>query len=73
MSAMADALLLAERLNQKAPNVMSGLKDLLREATARTLPEQLALEKAQFLQNLHHPNAGKGIDAFFTKTVPDFE
>jgi hypothetical protein len=37
------------------------------------LPEQLALEKAQFLQNLHHTNAGRGIEAFLTKTVPDFE
>jgi enoyl-CoA hydratase/carnithine racemase len=72
-NAMADALLLAEHLNRKAPNVMSGLKELLRESTTRSLPEQLALEKAQFLQNLHHTNAGRGIEAFLTKTVPDFE
>jgi enoyl-CoA hydratase/carnithine racemase len=71
--ALDEALKLAEHLNNRAPNVMASIKDLLQEAETRSLPQQLALEKEQFLRNLHHTNAGIGIEAFLNKKPPIFE
>jgi enoyl-CoA hydratase/carnithine racemase len=71
--ALDEALKLAEHLNNRAPNVMASIKDLLQEAENRSLPQQLALEKEQFLLNLSHTNAGIGIEAFLNKKPPIFE
>lgn len=71
-TALDQALALAERLNQRAPNVMASIKDLLNDAPQHSLNRQLALERDQFVRNLHHPNAGIGIAAFLGKHKPDY-
>lgn len=65
--ALSDALALAQRLNDRAPNALASIKELLSDAPYRTLTEQLAAERDQFVRNLQHPNAGEGIAAFFEK------
>jgi hypothetical protein len=37
------------------------------------LSEQLVRERDQFVENLHHPNAGIGIAAFLGKHPPEYE
>ncbi len=71
--ALTDALTLAEQLNAGAGNALASIKTLVNEASQRSLAEQLALERAHFVRNLHHPNAGHGIDAFLAKQPPRFE
>lgn len=71
--ALDEALALAERLNQRAPNVLSSVKELVNEAPHATLTQQLAQERMHFVRNLHHPNAGIGIAAFLAKQAPDYE
>lgn len=68
-----DALALADKLNARAPNVLSSIKELINEAPQATLTQQLAQERAHFVRNLHHPNAGIGIEAFLTKRKPDYQ
>ena len=68
--AFAAALQLAEQLNQRAPNVMASIKELINEAQTSTLSEQLASERHHFVKNLRHRNAGEGIDAFLQKRTP---
>jgi enoyl-CoA hydratase/carnithine racemase len=62
--ALTEALALAERINARAPNVMNSIKELINDANTHSLTEQLAQERNQFVKNLHHPNAGVGIQAF---------
>ena len=69
-SAFAAALQLAEQLNQRAPNVMASVKELINEAQTSTLSEQLASERHHFVKNLRHRNAGEGIEAFLQKRTP---
>ena len=68
--ALTEALALAERINARAPNVMNSIKELINDASTQSLTEQLAQERNQFVKNLHHPNAGIGIQAFLHKEVP---
>ncbi|MFB0899647.1 MAG: enoyl-CoA hydratase [Polaromonas sp.] len=68
--AFAAALQLAEQLNQRAPNVMASVKELINEAQTTTLSEQLAIERHHFVKNLRHRNAGEGIEAFLQKRKP---
>lgn len=70
--ALSDALALAERINQRAPNAMVSVKELLNDAVGATLPDQLARERDHFVKNLHHANAGVGIAAFLNKTPPSY-
>lgn len=70
--ALAEALALAERLNARAPNVMASIKELLGDADGATLNRHLAAERDHFVRNLHHPNAGIGIEAFLGKRKPDY-
>ncbi|MEW6464305.1 MAG: oxepin-CoA hydrolase, alternative type [Pseudomonadota bacterium] len=65
--ALARALELAERLNARAPNALASAKELLSEAVLHDLSTHLAAERDHFVRNLHHPNAGIGIDAFLQK------
>jgi enoyl-CoA hydratase/carnithine racemase len=65
--AFAAALQLAEQLNQRAPNVMTSIKELINEAQTGTLSEQLASERHHCVKNLRHRNAGEGIEAFLQK------
>lgn len=71
--ALSGALALATRLNERAPNALSSIKTLINEAAHAPLVEQLARERDHFVRNLHHANAGVGITAYLTKTVPRFD
>ena len=71
--ALTEALALAHGLNQRAANVLASIKELVNDAADRPLPEQLAAERDHFVRNLHHANAGIGIDAFLNKTTPRYE
>jgi enoyl-CoA hydratase/carnithine racemase len=71
--ALAAALELAEKLNGRASNVLASIKDLLNEAPGAALSGQLASERDHFVRNLHHANAGIGIEAFLAKQRPSYE
>lgn len=71
--ALQGALEWADRINQRAPNAMASIKELLSEADRNDLTTQLALEREHFVRNLHHPNAGIGIAAFLAKQTPRYE
>jgi enoyl-CoA hydratase/carnithine racemase len=72
-AALAEALALAERLNERAPNALASIKALLNGAAANGLDEQLAAERRHFVDNLHHVNGGIGIAAFLNKQRPQYE
>lgn len=72
-AALAQALQLAEQLNERAPNALASIKELMNEAPASTLSRQLAQERDHFVRNLHHANAGIGIAAFLAKQKPSYE
>lgn len=72
-TALDEALALAARLNAKAPNALASIKELMNEAAGATLTAQLAQERDHFVRNLHHPNAGIGIEAFLAKRTPHYE
>jgi enoyl-CoA hydratase/carnithine racemase len=71
--ALGTALTLASQLNQRAPNALASIKELLNEADGATLNHQLSLEREHFVKNLHHANAGIGISAFLNKQTPRYE
>ena len=71
--ALGTALSMANLLNQKARNALASIKELINEADAASLNQQLALERDHFVKNLHHANAGIGISAFLNKEKPRFE
>lgn len=71
-SALREALVLAERLNARAPNALASIKELLNDAPANTLSQQLPNERDHFVRNLHHTNGGEGIDAFLGKRTPQY-
>lgn len=70
--ALNQALQLADRLNARAPNAMASIKELLNDAPVNTLSQQLASERDHFVRNLHHANAGEGINAFLEKRTPHY-
>ncbi|MRD48416.1 enoyl-CoA hydratase [Caenimonas koreensis DSM 17982] len=70
--AMAQALALADRLNERAPNALASIKELINDAPGATLTAHLASERDHFVKNLHHANAGIGIEAFLVKTKPNY-
>jgi enoyl-CoA hydratase/carnithine racemase len=72
-AALEEALLLAEKLNARAPNVMASIKELINDAGAATLTRHLDSERDHFVKNLHHVNAGIGIAAFLARRTPDYE
>ena len=71
--ALGTALQLADRLNQRAPNALASIKELLSDAAHQTLSQHLNSERDHFVKNLHHPNAGEGIAAFLEKRAPRYE
>lgn len=58
---------LAQQLTNRAPNVLSSIKELCNDAVQVDLHEHLENERAHFVRNLHHSNAGEGIQAFLEK------
>jgi len=71
--ALQEALALAGRLNERAGNAIASIKELLGEAQDSTLSSHLPRERDHFVRNLHHPNAGIGIEAFLAKGKPRYE
>lgn len=71
--ALGDALQLAERINARAPNAMSSIKELINDAGTHNLTTHLAQERDHFVNNLHHANAGIGIAAFLNKEKPVYK
>jgi enoyl-CoA hydratase/carnithine racemase len=72
-SALEQALQLTERINARAPNAMSSVKELLNDAGTHHLTAHLAQERDHFVNNLHHANAGIGIRAFLNKEKPIYK
>lgn len=70
--ALQEALALAGKLNERAPNALASIKELLNEAPGASLTQQLASERDHFVRNLHHANGGIGIQAFLTKQPPRY-
>jgi enoyl-CoA hydratase/carnithine racemase len=71
--ALSAALLLAEKLAARAPNVLASIKELVSDAPERSLSEHLKAEQNYFVKNLHHANGGEGITAFLEKRKPKFQ
>lgn len=71
--ALQAALALATRLNARAPNALASIKELVNAAGSQNLFAQLEQEKQHFVKNLHHPNAGIGIQAFLDKQTPKYK
>lgn len=72
-TALTEALALAERLNERAPNALASVKELLGEAPLVPLEAQLRAEQQHFVRNLHHANGGIGIEAFLARQKPRYE
>ena len=70
--ALAEALRVADRLAEMAPNALASAKELINQAPSRSLREQLDSERDHFVQNLFHPNGAEGLQAFFDKRAPKF-
>jgi enoyl-CoA hydratase/carnithine racemase len=71
-SALAVALGLCEKLNARASNALGRIKELLADAPAHSLPEQLQAEQAAFVDHLRHANGAEGIRAFLEKRPANF-
>jgi len=71
--ALNEALKLADTLNARAPNALASIKELINDAQANTLSQQLDAERGHFVRNLHHPNGGEGIAAFLEKRPPAYD
>jgi len=71
-AALQDALALAERLNERAPNAVASIKELVNDAAVAPLDRQLAAEREHFVRNLHHANGGIGIQAFLARQKPEY-
>jgi enoyl-CoA hydratase/carnithine racemase len=72
-AAFDEAVALAERLNERAPNALASIKELLNDAAGASLSGHLRDERDHFVRNLHHANAGIGIAAFLAKQPPRYE
>ncbi len=70
--ALGEALAMAAGLNERAPNTLASIKELINEAPGATLNQQLASERDHFVRNLHHANGGEGIEAFLQKRPPRY-
>jgi enoyl-CoA hydratase/carnithine racemase len=71
-SALADALILAERLASLAPGAVASVKELVAQAPRRSLAEQLGAERDHFIANLFGADGGEGLQAFVEKRPPRF-
>lgn len=70
--ALTAALVLAQSMNEKAPNALSSIKELLDEAPHHPLSAHLGLERQHFVRNLHHANAAEGMTALLEKRPPNY-
>lgn len=72
-SALTKALALSEELNARAGNVLSSVKELINTSYGQDLNEHMQQEREHFVRNLHHPNAGIGIESFLSKKIPQYK
>ena len=70
--ALAQSLVLAARLNARAPNALASIKELINDAADNTLSQHLDSERNHFVRNLHHANGAEGIEAFLQKRTPHY-
>ena len=70
--ALATSLRLASQLNDRAPNALASIKDLVNDAETNSLSTHLACERDYFVRNLHHANGAEGIEAFLQKRAPHY-
>ena len=71
-SALADALILAERLATLAPGAIASVKELVAQAQRRSLVEQLGAERDHCLATLFGADGAEGLQAFVEKRAPRF-
>lgn len=64
---LQQALNWAEQLAQVPPGVLTSVKELVNDAPAQTLRQQLDAEKQHFMVNLLRPEAGQAIDQFLSR------
>ncbi len=72
-ASLEEALALAQKLNERAPNVLASVKELVNDAADATLSRHLQDEREHFVRNLHHANGGIGMAAFLAKQTPRYE
>lgn len=70
--ALAEALALAARLAEMAPNAVAAAKELVAAARHRPLGEHLDAERDAFVRQLFHDNGAEGLRAFAEKRAPRF-
>ena len=71
--AFSEALRVAQRLAEMAPNAVASAKELVQQAGSQTLTQQLGAERDHFIANLFHANGAEGLQAFIDKRPPRFE
>ena len=64
---LEQALIWAEQLAQAPAGVRTSIKELVNEAPAQTLRQQLDAEKQHFMVNLLRPEAGQAIEKFLNR------
>ncbi|MDB5797135.1 MAG: enoyl-CoA hydratase [Paucimonas sp.] len=72
-TAFEAALAWAEELAALSPNAVERVKNLVREAQVNPLEQQMALEKHNFVESLHHAHGREGITAFLEKRPPQYK
>jgi enoyl-CoA hydratase/carnithine racemase len=71
--AFAEALRVAQRLADMAPNALASGKELVTQATGHTLRQQLDAERDHFVENLFHDNGAEGLNAFLERRPANFK
>lgn len=66
---LEQALIWAEQLAQAPAGVLTSIKELVNEAPAHTLRQQLDAEKQHFMVNLLRPEAGQAIEKFLNRPM----
>lgn len=66
---LEQALIWAEQLAQAPAGVLTSIKELVNEAPAQTLRQQLDAEKQHFMVNLLRPEAGQAIEKFLNRPM----
>ncbi|CAH0355001.1 oxepin-CoA hydrolase, alternative type [Aquabacterium sp. CECT 9606] len=64
---LEEALVWAEQLAQAPAGVLTSIKELVNDAPAQTLRQQLDAEKQHFVVNLLRPEAGQAIEKFLNR------